>query len=505
MAVSSTHTHSQKPNTGLREDFIDMASYNGFHSLVPNHSPSATSGSDHSVSVSPPSFANHEHPTLSDHANNNIFPDDDELEDDSFESVGMPSKFYPTFHSHGQKKDPKMTSQASRLKNTTAERRATHNAIERARRESLNGRFLELARALPTMGNVKRPSKSVIVNKSLEWISESQMREFHLIRENNYLRAQVNELRSQLRLSPLPPINYGDPVHIQPKAYHPYRPPNLFPSNHPIGLPLVSPVPHAGSHPPAPAPLSVNESAIEKPTADKISQPSSLPISPTFNFAQKDNYTHATNQAVPPFNPQHQRTQSYPTFAPHLPLVTSPNQVAHDTGGLSYEQHQHVPQVGPAALTAFQSEFDSQPTTRSEENNTSSPTNSCHPVGQNGEANTLQQDLRGFNTNRNGSVTGTHDGLMGNNAPQTSFPLSMFGTRIGSVSTESSHPISADGFQSHHLATLPPADGGSLGESLVDLLQAHSNPHHIPDHDPNPSWAENAFAPNLSNPSGYIF
>ncbi|KAH9823809.1 hypothetical protein DFH28DRAFT_225438 [Melampsora americana] len=503
MAVSSTHTHAQQPNTGLREKFLDMAGYNGFHSLVPNHSPSATSGSDHSVSVSPPSFANHEHPTLSDHTNNSIFPDEDELEDDSFESVGMPSKFYPTFHSHGQKKDSKIAAQSNRLKNTTAERRATHNAIERARRESLNGRFLELARALPTMGNVKRPSKSVIVNKSLEWISESQMREFHLIRENNYLRAQVNELRSQLRLSPLPPTTYGDPVHVQPKAYNHYRPPNLFPSGQPIVLPVASPSSHAGSHLPPPAPLSVNDTAIDKPTADKLPPPS---ISPTFNFAHKDNYTHATNQVVSPFNPQHQRAQSYSTFATLMPLVASadPNQLAHDTTDITYEQHQNVSQVGPAALTVFQSEFDSKPTTQSEENN-SSPINPYHPAGENGEANDLQQDVCGFNANRNGSVTGTNDGLLGNTAPQTSFPLSMFGTQIGGGSTESSHQLSASGFQSHHHATLPPTERGSLGESIADLLQVHSNTRHLPDHDPNSSWSENAFASNMSNTSGYIF
>ena len=48
---------------------------------------------------------------------------------------------------------------------STAERRATHNAVERARRESLNGRFMELASALPAMAQVKRPSKSIIVAK----------------------------------------------------------------------------------------------------------------------------------------------------------------------------------------------------------------------------------------------------------------------------------------------------------------------------------------------------
>ena len=39
----------------------------------------------------------------------------------------------------------------SRRPPSTAAKRATHNAVERARRESLNGRFMELAHVLPNM------------------------------------------------------------------------------------------------------------------------------------------------------------------------------------------------------------------------------------------------------------------------------------------------------------------------------------------------------------------
>jgi len=55
----------------------------------------------------------------------------------------------------------------SRRPPSTAERRATHNAVERARRESLNGRFVDLAAALPNMATIKRPSKSTIVAKCM--------------------------------------------------------------------------------------------------------------------------------------------------------------------------------------------------------------------------------------------------------------------------------------------------------------------------------------------------
>ncbi|KAJ2739544.1 hypothetical protein H4S06_006282, partial [Coemansia sp. BCRC 34490] len=51
-----------------------------------------------------------------------------------------------------------------------AQRRATHNAIERARRESLNGQFQDLASAVPALIHVRRPSKATIVEKSLDYI-----------------------------------------------------------------------------------------------------------------------------------------------------------------------------------------------------------------------------------------------------------------------------------------------------------------------------------------------
>ncbi|KAK4701344.1 glucan 1,3-beta-glucosidase, partial [Phenoliferia sp. Uapishka_3] len=86
-----------------------------------------------------------------------------------------------------------------------ADKRNQHNAIERARRESLNGRFMTLAEALPSMANVKRPSKSIIVNKALDFVFDAQVKEHALIKENNELRRQVDQLRSRLGMAPLPP------------------------------------------------------------------------------------------------------------------------------------------------------------------------------------------------------------------------------------------------------------------------------------------------------------
>lgn len=137
----------------------------------------------------------------------------------------------------------------SRRPPNTAERRATHNAVERARRETLNGRFMDLAAALPSMAHVKRPSKSMIVNKcerfvlsarppgpalwylcsfrcltilfalahthtALDFIETALAREKALLEQNDVLRSQLNELRAQRGMGPLdetpalPPWNH---------------------------------------------------------------------------------------------------------------------------------------------------------------------------------------------------------------------------------------------------------------------------------------------------------
>lgn len=49
------------------------------------------------------------------------------------------------------------------------QRRAEHNAIERARRESLNTKFQQLAHSLPNLHNDRRPSKGTIIERTLEY------------------------------------------------------------------------------------------------------------------------------------------------------------------------------------------------------------------------------------------------------------------------------------------------------------------------------------------------
>lgn len=58
-----------------------------------------------------------------------------------------------------------------------AERRAEHNAIERARRESLNVKFQQLAFTLPNLQNDTRPSKSTIIDRTLDFVKGAILKE----------------------------------------------------------------------------------------------------------------------------------------------------------------------------------------------------------------------------------------------------------------------------------------------------------------------------------------
>ncbi|KAI8919920.1 hypothetical protein DFJ77DRAFT_450474 [Powellomyces hirtus] len=92
-----------------------------------------------------------------------------------------------------------------------AERRAYHNATERARRENLNHRFQELAQALPSLISVRKPSKSVIVNHSLQFVTdvkrkmEIKDRALNSLRNQNAaLLTEMNKLKEILGLPQTP-------------------------------------------------------------------------------------------------------------------------------------------------------------------------------------------------------------------------------------------------------------------------------------------------------------
>ncbi|KAJ7812214.1 hypothetical protein B0H14DRAFT_1459997 [Mycena olivaceomarginata] len=92
----------------------------------------------------------------------------------------------------------------------TAERRATHNAVERMRRETLNGRFLTLASLLPPLAALRRPSKAAIVSSSIATVNAAARHRVlaaqtlrSLAREAEQLRREVNEWRARARVPQL--------------------------------------------------------------------------------------------------------------------------------------------------------------------------------------------------------------------------------------------------------------------------------------------------------------
>ncbi|WWC68498.1 uncharacterized protein I206_102427 [Kwoniella pini CBS 10737] len=91
----------------------------------------------------------------------------------------------------------------------TAEKRSQHNAIERARRETLNGKFLSLARLLPSLATSRRPSKSAIVNGSISHLTHQRDQRLlaakllkDLLGERDELLKEVNDWRKLNGFSP---------------------------------------------------------------------------------------------------------------------------------------------------------------------------------------------------------------------------------------------------------------------------------------------------------------
>ncbi|KAG0742163.1 hypothetical protein G6F62_005754 [Rhizopus arrhizus] len=81
------------------------------------------------------------------------------------------------------------------------EKRSAHNALERQRREGLNSKYQELAHVLPTLQEVKRPSKNMIVTKSLEFVSKAKEREDEYKDELKALQKEHAQLQRQAKLS----------------------------------------------------------------------------------------------------------------------------------------------------------------------------------------------------------------------------------------------------------------------------------------------------------------
>jgi len=125
-----------------------------------------------------------------------------------------------------------------------AEKRANHNAIERARRDSLNTRFQDIADCIPQLRDLKKPSKSIIMHKTLEYVKVSQKKHDHnnkeiaqLKKENERLRQEAKLLKAALmKLSPTELESLGLTEHAQSPL--PTTPPQEGLLSNPLFLPL---------------------------------------------------------------------------------------------------------------------------------------------------------------------------------------------------------------------------------------------------------------------------
>ncbi|KAF7300763.1 BHLH domain-containing protein [Mycena kentingensis (nom. inval.)] len=104
---------------------------------------------------------------------------------------------------------------------SVAARRASHNAVERARRDKLNARILQLSTLLPNLAGVRRPSRLAITKSSIaqvhlarrhRMVASQQLRQLQA--ENDALRGEINRWRSRSGVPALPDIERGDAFHF---------------------------------------------------------------------------------------------------------------------------------------------------------------------------------------------------------------------------------------------------------------------------------------------------
>ncbi|KAJ7696206.1 hypothetical protein B0H17DRAFT_1007818 [Mycena rosella] len=112
-------------------------------------------------------------------------------------SVSLPMPTFMNFTGEESMGGVKRTSKTTRRVNT-AERRATHNAVERQRRETLNGRFLDLAALLSNLHQIRRPSKSSIVNSSIAHLNASRRHRMLASQQLRMMKTEADALRHEV-------------------------------------------------------------------------------------------------------------------------------------------------------------------------------------------------------------------------------------------------------------------------------------------------------------------
>ncbi|KAI9360637.1 hypothetical protein BD770DRAFT_384534 [Pilaira anomala] len=189
-----------------------------------------------------------------------------------------------------------------------AERRAEHNAIERARRESLNVKFQQLAFILPNLQSDSRPSKSTIIDRTLDYVKGSIVREErneYRIRElekfTRYLLSEVDKKSTAAAASaastpiatpvPTPTTSSDEPVLRSPVDI-------------PFHMANISSPPALSSSPPPPPPQRKVQKSIRKSPPSFKRDASRRPVS-RLSASMVPKLDSTTNW---PIQPQQQHT-----------------------------------------------------------------------------------------------------------------------------------------------------------------------------------------------------
>ncbi|KAJ8656203.1 hypothetical protein O0I10_007997 [Lichtheimia ornata] len=244
------------------------------------------------------------------------------------------------------------------------DKRSAHNALERQRRENLNTKFQQLAHALPSLQSVRRPSKTVIVAKSLEFVSNSISRESlfqkrieNLRRENERLRDQAQQRAKMKQLGVTPSSSKSSscsssiaeqPMYLSPEQlmlHHPSTSPS--PSSNTVAMDTV--VSTTTSSSPATTTTTTNACTIEMTSSSSTTMPMGHACADT---------TTTQGPLATPVSPMMARKMSTAesvasTTATHNKQTTTQQQ----------QQHQHQPSMEKEIQQQQQ-----QPTTQSSDN-----------------------------------------------------------------------------------------------------------------------------------------
>ncbi|KAI8889157.1 hypothetical protein K501DRAFT_329272 [Backusella circina FSU 941] len=206
-----------------------------------------------------------------------------------------------------------------------ADRRAEHNALERARRESLNSKFQKLALSLPNLSNDSRPSKNTIIERTLDFVQDAKLKEERmrnqieeLERVNRYLLSQLDNKNASSSSQSVTRRSSCISINSSSMNYSPHIPQLDETENRfPIKL-EVSPSPPSSSVPPTISPPSHDKNKFDATAYHAYNQAVMQNLHHTqYDESEDDEDITEINQ-INPFAFHQQQHQSFPIMPEQL-------------------------------------------------------------------------------------------------------------------------------------------------------------------------------------------